>query len=100
MERLEIALKSERLGTLSLRMANEPVERSCARIRGLNHIVVDVCCKHPDKEEVDESFFQQLELASSLQALILTGGLTQPNICWKGNTAGQSNSRRFQHCLC
>lgn len=71
MERWEVVFESERVGTLSLRMANEPIERICVRIRGLNNILSDVCCKHPDKEEADESFFQQLEIASSLQALIL-----------------------------
>lgn len=59
-------------------MANEPVERIYVRIRGLNNIVAVVCCKHPDKEEADKSLFQQLELASSLQGLILTGGSTHP----------------------
>lgn len=80
-------------------MANEPVERICVRIRGLNNIVAIALCKHPDKEEADESLFQQLELASSLQGLILTVALTHPNICRKGNLTGQSHSKRFQHCL-
>lgn len=43
-------------------MAKEPVERIFVRIRELNNLVADVCCKHPGKEEADESFFQQMNL--------------------------------------
>lgn len=83
----ELPLKMKEWECFPLGWLMSPVERICVKIKGFNYIVADVCCKHPDKEEADESFFQQLELASSLQALILNRGLTDPNICWKGNTA-------------
>lgn len=76
-------------------MANEPVERIYVRIRGLNNIVAVVCCKHPDKEEADKSLFQQLELASSLQGLILTGGSTHPISAGRATQQGRAIPRDF-----
>ena len=49
-------LKGKRVGTLCLRMADEPVESIWVRIRGPINIVADACCKLPDEEEADETF--------------------------------------------
>ncbi|GAB0206764.1 mitochondrial enolase superfamily member 1 [Grus japonensis] len=50
----------------------------------------------PDQEEeVDEAFYRQLEVASESEALVLMGDINHPDICWKGNTAMQVQSRRF-----
>lgn len=33
--------------------------------------------------------------ASCLQAVVLTGGFTHPDVCWMGSTAGLQQCRRF-----
>ena len=38
---------------------------------------------------------RQLEAASRLEALILKGDFNHPNICWRSNTAGHKQSRKF-----
>ncbi|PKU33654.1 zinc finger swim domain-containing protein 6- hypothetical protein [Limosa lapponica baueri] len=50
-------------------------------------------------EEVDEAFFRQLEEASLLQALVLVVDWNHPNICWRDNTAGHKQSKRFLECI-
>ncbi|GAB0208110.1 PDZ domain-containing protein 2 [Grus japonensis] len=47
------------------------------------------------EEEVDEAFYRQLEVASRSQALVLMGDFNHPDICWKGNAARHTQSRRF-----
>ena len=34
-----------------------------------------------------------------MQACVLTGDLSHPNICWSGSTAGHKKTRRFQECI-
>ncbi|GAB0203230.1 hypothetical protein GRJ2_002788600 [Grus japonensis] len=46
-------------------------------------------------EEVDEAFCRQLEVASQSQALVVMGDFHHPDICWKGNRARHTQSRRF-----
>lgn len=58
--------------------------------------VVGICYRPPDQEEqVDETFYTRLEVASYLQALVLMGVFNYPSICWRKNTAGDNQSRRF-----
>ncbi|GAB0186320.1 hypothetical protein GRJ2_001097300 [Grus japonensis] len=56
---------------------------------------VGICYGPSDREEVDDVFFRQLEEASCSQALVLMGDLNHPDICWKDNTAGLKQSRKF-----
>jgi len=35
----------------------------------------------------------------SSQALVLTGDFNHPKICWRDNTAGLNQSRRFLECI-
>lgn len=51
-------------------MGDNPVKnlwvRICSRISSQTNMddVVDIYCKFPDQEEIDETFFKQLEKAS------------------------------------
>lgn len=46
----------------------------------LDDIVVGVCCRPPDQDEqVDEVFFEELEVASHSQAMVLAEG---PQATW------------------
>jgi len=50
----------------------------------------------PDQEnEVDEALFRQLEEASHLQAVALVRIFNHSDICWRDNTVGHKQSRRF-----
>lgn len=51
------------------------------------------------KEEVDEAFYKQLEVASQSQALVLMGDFSYPGICWISNTVRHVWSRRFLQCV-
>ncbi|GAB0209103.1 mitochondrial enolase superfamily member 1 [Grus japonensis] len=86
-----------------LGMDDEPTESLWIRIKERtvkDDIVVGVCYRPPDqKEQADELLYRQIGTASSLQALILVGDLNQPNICWRDNTAGHKQSRRFLECI-
>ncbi|KAK4818274.1 hypothetical protein QYF61_009992 [Mycteria americana] len=49
-------------------------------------------------EPTDEAFFLQLQEASRLQALVLLGDFSHPNICWKSSTASCRQSRTLLEC--
>ncbi|PKU34188.1 dtw domain-containing protein 2 [Limosa lapponica baueri] len=73
-------------------------ENLWVRIKEQNNIghIAGVCYRLPDqKEQVDEAFYRQLEVASHSQALVLMGDLNYADICWRNNTAGHKQSRRF-----
>ncbi|PKU42484.1 rna-directed dna polymerase from mobile element jockey-like [Limosa lapponica baueri] len=54
----------------------------------------------PDQDgEVDEAFYNQLQVALQSQALVLVGDFNHPDICWKGYTARNTQSRRFLQCI-
>ncbi|GAB0208094.1 hypothetical protein GRJ2_003275100 [Grus japonensis] len=58
------------------------------------------CYGPPDQEDLtDEALYRQVGAASCSQALVLMGDFNHPNICWKGNTAGHKQSRRFLECI-
>ncbi|GAB0205201.1 hypothetical protein GRJ2_002985700 [Grus japonensis] len=84
---------------LPLSVDEEQVEILWVRIKGqatMGDTVVGVYYRPPDQEEdVDEAFCRQLEVASRSQALVLMGDFSHPDICWKGNTARHTQSRRF-----
>lgn len=64
----------------------EPAEGLWVRISGQNN-VVGVCYRlHDEEEAANEAFLEQLEKASSLQALVFKEYFNHCNICWRGNT--------------
>ncbi|KAJ7407514.1 hypothetical protein BTVI_63030 [Pitangus sulphuratus] len=59
-------------------------------------------CKHMQSDQenrVDEVLYRQVSAASHLQALLLMGDFNHPDICWRDNTAGHRQSRRFLECI-
>ena len=48
-----------------------------------------------DQGEEAHEVFKQFEEVSESQTLVLTRDFNLPNICWKGNSAGNKQSRRF-----
>lgn len=76
---------------LSLEMGDEPAESLWVKIRRPHN----VCYGLPDQdEEVDEPFFQQLEVSHS-PALDFMGNLNHIGICCLSNAVGRKQSRRF-----
>ncbi|MCQ4021281.1 hypothetical protein FK520_27165, partial [Klebsiella pneumoniae] len=63
-------------------------------------ILVGVCYRPPNQdEETDEVFYKQLARAARSSALVLMGDFNHPDICWRDNTAGHRQSRRFLECV-
>ncbi|KAK4811175.1 hypothetical protein QYF61_019806 [Mycteria americana] len=87
---------------LCLGMDEEPSESLWVRIKertGKGDIIVRVCYRPPDQEEqMDGALYRQIGAASRLQALVLMGGFNHPDICWRDNTAGHKQSKRFLEC--
>jgi len=85
------------------RMDEESMESLWVRTKdrtGKDYIVVCVSYRPPDQEEqLDEAFYRQRGGASHLQALTLMGDSNHHNTCWKDNTAGHEESRRFLECV-
>ncbi|KAM9653655.1 uncharacterized protein ACIBXB_010484 [Morphnus guianensis] len=85
---------------LCLGLDEEPTESLWVRIKGrarAGDIIVGVCYRSPDQEDgSDEALYRQIGAASPSQALvILRGDFNHPGICWRDNTAGYKQSRRF-----
>ena len=60
---------------------------------GTGDIIVGVCYRPPDQEDqADEVPYRQIGAASCSQALVLMGDFNHPDICWRDNMAGTSNS--------
>lgn len=60
---------------------------------------MSVCYELPDQgQEVDETFFRQLEEASHSQALVLMRDLNHL-LSVEGNTGGHEQYRRFPECI-
>ncbi|GAB0182131.1 hypothetical protein GRJ2_000678400 [Grus japonensis] len=80
-------------------MEEEPTESLWVRIKGrtgTGDTIVGVCYRPPAQEDrVDEAPYRQIGAASCSQALVLMGDFNNPDTCWRGNTAGQKQSRRF-----
>ena len=67
---------------------------------GTGDIIVGICYKTPNQEvRVDEALYRQIGAASCSQAPVLMGEFKHPNICWRDNTAGHKQSRRFLECI-
>jgi len=59
-------------------------------------IVGIICCTPPDQEEeMDEALYRQIGAASCSQALVVMEDFIHSSVCWRDNTAGHKQSRRF-----
>lgn len=74
---------------LCIEMDDEPAESLRVRTRGPTNVMMLYGLL--DQEEVDETF-QQLEDSYS-QALVFTGNLNHPDICWLSNAVGHKKSK-------
>jgi len=54
---------------------------------------------HDQDEQEDEALYRHIGEASCSKALVLTGDSIHPDICWRDNTAGHRQSRRFLECI-
>ncbi|GAB0206983.1 hypothetical protein GRJ2_003163900 [Grus japonensis] len=88
---------------LFLGMDEEPTESLWVRIKEkttMSDISVDVCYRPPDQEEhMDEALYRQIGVVAHSQALVLMGDFNHPNICWRDNTVGHKQSRKFLECI-
>ncbi|GAB0183760.1 hypothetical protein GRJ2_000841300 [Grus japonensis] len=88
---------------LHLGMDEEPTKSLQVRIKGragTGDIIVGICYRPPKQEDrADEALYRQTGAASCSQALVLMGDLHHPNICWRDNTVGHKQSRRFLECV-
>ncbi|GAB0184386.1 hypothetical protein GRJ2_000903900 [Grus japonensis] len=84
-------------------MDEEPIKSLWVRIKGragIGDTIVEVSYRPPNQEDrADEDLYRQIGAASCSQALVLMGDLNHPDICWKDNTAGHKQSRRFLECI-
>ncbi|GAB0179410.1 hypothetical protein GRJ2_000406300 [Grus japonensis] len=84
-------------------MDEEPTESLWVRIKGraeTGDIIVGVCYRPSNQEDcLDEALYRQIGAASCSQALVLMGDFSHPDICWRNNTAGHKQSRRFLECV-
>jgi len=88
---------------LRLGLDEEPMESLWVKIKGrtgLGDITVGVCYRPPDQDEqADEALYRQTGEASRSKELVLMGDFNHPDICWRDNTAGHRQSRRFFKCV-
>ncbi|GAB0207569.1 hypothetical protein GRJ2_003222600 [Grus japonensis] len=93
---------------LHLGMEEELTERLWVRIKGragagdimAGDITAGACYRPPDQgDRADEALYRQIGAASHSQALVLMGDFNHPDICWRDNTAGHKQSRRFLECV-
>ncbi|GAB0182026.1 hypothetical protein GRJ2_000667900 [Grus japonensis] len=84
-------------------MDEELTESLWVRIKGragTGDVIVGVCYRPPDQGDgADEALYRQIGAASRSQALVLMGDFNHPHICWRDNTAGHKQSRRFLECI-
>ncbi|GAB0203506.1 interleukin-6 receptor subunit beta [Grus japonensis] len=67
---------------------------------GTGDIIAGICYRPPDqRDRADEALYRQIGAASCSQALVLMGNFNHPDICWRDNTAGHKQSRRFLECV-
>ncbi|GAB0204868.1 mitochondrial enolase superfamily member 1 [Grus japonensis] len=88
-----------------LGMDEEPTESLWVRIKGragTGDTIVGVCYRPPDQEDqADELLpvYKQVGAASHSQALVFMHDFNHCNICWRDNTAGHKQSRKFLECV-
>lgn len=101
MDRPRLVHKARRaagLPWLCCGMTDEPLQSQWVRISWQSSVggtVVAVCYRMSDEEQVDETFFSQLEEALCSQAHVHMGRFNHPGICWKSTTTGHMKSKRF-----
>ncbi|GAB0187326.1 hypothetical protein GRJ2_001197900 [Grus japonensis] len=82
-----------------LGMDEEPTKSLWVRIKGragTGSTIAGVCYRPPNqKDRADEALYRQIGAASCSQVLVLMGDFNHPNICWRDNTAGHKQFRRF-----
>ena len=87
---------------LRLGMDEEPTKSLRVRIKGragTGDIIVGICYRPLNQEDqMDEALYKQIGAASCSQALVLMGDFSHLGICWRDNTAGHKQSRRFLEC--
>jgi len=88
---------------LRLGLNEEPTESLWVRIKGRSgtgDIIVGVCYRPPDQEDqADKALYRQIGAASCSQTLVLMEVFNHRDICWRDNTAGHKQSRRFLECV-
>ncbi|GAB0209472.1 hypothetical protein GRJ2_003414300 [Grus japonensis] len=88
---------------LYLGMDEELTESLWVRIKGragTGDIIAGVCYRPPNQgDPADEALYRQIGAASRSQAPVLMGDFNHPDICWRDNTAGHKQSRRFLECI-
>jgi len=88
---------------IHLGMDQEPTESLWVKIQGragMRDITVGVCYRSPDQDKrVDEALYRQIGEASRSKALVLMEDFNHPNTCWRENTAGHKQSRKFLECV-
>ena len=81
----------------------KPRENLWVKIKGragTGNITVGVCYRPPDQDErADEALYRRIGEASRSKALVLMGDFNHPDICWRDNTAGHRQARRFLECV-
>ncbi|GAB0181498.1 hypothetical protein GRJ2_000615100 [Grus japonensis] len=84
-------------------MGEELTKSLWVRIKGragTGDIIVGVYYRPLDQEhQADDSLCRQIGAASHSQALVLMEDINHPDICWRDNTAGNKQSRRFLECV-
>jgi len=84
-------------------MDEELTERLWVSIEGragTGGITVRACYRPADQGyRVNKALYRQTGAASRSQALVLIGDFNHPTICWRDNTAGHKQSRRFLNCV-
>ncbi|KAM6334154.1 LOW QUALITY PROTEIN: cytosolic phospholipase A2 gamma [Alca torda] len=84
-------------------MDEEPIESLWVRIKGNageGDVTVGVCYRLPDQDDrPNEAFYRQIGATLHSLALDLMGDFSHPNICWRDNTAGHKQSKKFLECI-
>ncbi|GAB0182896.1 hypothetical protein GRJ2_000754900 [Grus japonensis] len=87
---------------LHLGMDEEPIKTLWVNIKersGTGDIIVEVYYRPPNQEDqADEALYRQIGTASHSQDLVLMEDFSHPDTCWRDNTAGHKQSRRFLEC--
>lgn len=91
-----VALLCERTPGVYGALLQSVAESLGVRIKGQTNKgygVVDVSFGLSDQEEeIDETFYRQLEVASDSQALVILRDHNHPDICWRSNAARHKNN--------
>ncbi|GAB0179939.1 hypothetical protein GRJ2_000459200 [Grus japonensis] len=88
---------------LHLGMDEKPSKSLWVKIKGragTGDTIVEVWYRSLNQEDqADEGLYRQIGAASCSQALVLMGDFNHPDICWRDNTAGHNQSRKFLECV-